>query len=101
MTINRHARSGQNACERAVLATLAFRVRNVDGACRWVLSRAEPVRAADGALLYWIGLDLDIEQRKQAEFYLAEGQRPMSVGEGLMRRRPLREGVQRGVDNVF
>ena len=52
-----------------------FRVRNADGEYRWFLSRAEPVRASDGTLLYWIGVNLDIEDRKQAEFYLAEGQR--------------------------
>jgi len=52
-----------------------FRVRHADGEYRWFLSRAEPVRASDGTLLYWIGVNLDIEDRKQAEFYLAEGQR--------------------------
>ena len=52
-----------------------FRVRNADGEYRWFLSRAEPVRASDGTLLYWMGVNLDIEDPKQAEFYLAEGQR--------------------------
>ena len=54
---------------------VSFRVRNTEGGYRWFLSRAEPVRASDGTLLYWIGVNLDIEDRKQAEFYLAEGQR--------------------------
>ena len=54
---------------------VSFRVRNAEGGYRWFLSRAEPVRAAGGTLLYWIGVNLDIEERKQAEFYLAEGQR--------------------------
>jgi formate hydrogenlyase transcriptional activator len=31
-------------------------------------------------LLYWIGINLDVEERKQAEFYLAEGQRLAHVG---------------------
>ncbi len=31
-------------------------------------------------MLYWIGINLDIEQRKQAEFYLAEGQRLAHAG---------------------
>ncbi len=35
---------------------VSFRVRNAEGGYRWFLSRAEPVRAADGTLLYWIGL---------------------------------------------
>ena len=59
---------------------VSFRVRNAEGAYRWFVSRTEPVRAPDGTLLYWIGLNLDIEERKQAEFYLAEGQRLAHIG---------------------
>ncbi len=59
---------------------MSFRVRNAEGGYRWFLSRAEPVRASDGTLLYWIGVNLDIEDRKQAEFYLAEGQRLAHMG---------------------
>jgi PAS domain S-box-containing protein len=59
---------------------MSFRVRNAEGRYRWFLSRAEPVRASDGTLLYWIGINLDIEDRKQAEFYLAEGQRLARMG---------------------
>jgi len=54
---------------------VTFRVRNAEGGYRWFLSRAEPLRASDGTLLYWIGINLDIDERKQAEFYLAEGVR--------------------------
>ena len=59
---------------------VSFRVRNAEGSYRWFLSRAEPVRASDGTLLYWIGVNLDIEDRQQAEFYLAEGQRLAHMG---------------------
>ncbi len=59
---------------------VSFRVRNVAGGYRWFLSRAEPVRASDGDLLCWIRMNLDIEDRKQAEFYLAEGQRLAHMG---------------------
>jgi formate hydrogenlyase transcriptional activator len=59
---------------------VSFRVRNAAGGYRWFLSRAEPVRASDGTLLYWIGINLDIEDRKQAEFYLGEGQRLAHIG---------------------
>jgi PAS domain S-box-containing protein len=59
---------------------VSFRVRNAEGGYRWFLSRAEPVRAANGTLLCWIGVNLDIEERKQAEFYLAEGQRLAHTG---------------------
>src|SRR4030095_3045173 len=59
---------------------VSFRVRNAEGGYRWHLSRVEPVRASDGTLLYWIGVNLDIEDRKQAELYLAEGQRLAHTG---------------------
>ncbi len=59
---------------------MSFRVRNTEGRYRWFLSRAEPVRASDGTLLYWIGVNLDIEDRKRAEFHLAEGQRLAHMG---------------------
>jgi PAS domain S-box-containing protein len=59
---------------------VSFRVRNADGAYRWFLSRAEPLRAQDGTILYWIGINLDIDDRKQAEFYLAEGERLAHTG---------------------
>jgi PAS domain S-box-containing protein len=54
---------------------VTFRARSAEGAYRWFLSRAEPLQADDGTLLYWIGVNLDIDERKQAEFYLAEAQR--------------------------
>jgi len=53
----------------------SFRARNAEGGYRWFLSRAEPLRAKDGTLLYWVGVNLEIDELKQAEFYLAEGQR--------------------------
>jgi PAS domain S-box-containing protein len=59
---------------------LTFRVRGAVGEYRWFLSRAEPLRAGDGTLLFWIGVNLDIEERKQAEFYLAEAQRLAHMG---------------------
>src|SRR6201990_2178941 len=69
------SRRAWSACLRTGRAgQMSFRVRNAEGGYRWFLSRAEPVRGSDGTLLHWIGVNLDIEDRKQAEFYLAEGQ---------------------------
>jgi formate hydrogenlyase transcriptional activator len=56
------------ACNRTGTAgQAAFRIRNSEGKYRWFLSRLEPLRASDGTLLYWIGINLDIEELKRAE----------------------------------
>ena len=44
-----------------------FRVRNAEGGYRWFVGRAEPVRSSKGTLLYWVGVNLDIDDDKQAE----------------------------------
>ena len=70
------------------------RIRNAEGKYRWFLSRVEPLRTSDGTLLYWIGVNLDIDERKLAEerlikstqelkrseFYLTEAQRLAHIG---------------------
>ena len=43
---------------------VTFRVRNAQGGYRWFLSRVEPLQTTDGTLRYWIGVNLDIEERK-------------------------------------
>ena len=45
---------------------VSFRARNAEGGYRWFLSRAEPLRANDGTILYWIGINFDIEERKRS-----------------------------------
>jgi PAS domain S-box-containing protein len=64
-----------------------FRVRNAQGGYRWFLSRTEPLRASDGTILQWVGVNLEIEELKCAEqalqrsqFYLREGQRLAHMG---------------------
>src|SRR5712675_2863827 len=52
----------------------SFRVRNAQGGYRWFLSRAEPLRASDGTIIQWVGVNLDIEERKYAEEALRESE---------------------------
>jgi PAS domain S-box-containing protein len=59
---------------------VSFRVRSGRGAYRWFLGRSDPLKATDGTLLGWIGINLDVEERKQSELYLAEGQRLAHTG---------------------
>ncbi len=44
-----------------------FPLRGGDGQYRWFLSRARPMRSADGTVRSWIGTSLDIHERKVAE----------------------------------
>src|SRR5882762_3741207 len=56
------------------------RVRRADGKYRWFLHREEPLRNEAGEIVKWYGASIEIEERKQAEFYLAEGQRLAHMG---------------------
>src|SRR5579864_2030098 len=54
-----------------------FRVPSAEGKYRWFLTRAEPLRANDGALLYWIGVNLDIDDAKRAEEALRKSEKEL------------------------
>ncbi len=59
---------------------VSFRLRDAEGEYRWFLSRAEPCRALNGRPLCWIGINLDVDDSRKAQFYLAEGQRLAHTG---------------------
>ncbi len=67
------------------------RLRRFDGAYRWFLFRANPVRDESGEIVKWYGTNVDIEDRKRAEeelrrseFYLSEGQRLAHMGSWVL-----------------
>src|SRR5277367_6027617 len=73
------SRKAWSNCLRAgEAAEFSQRVRNAQGDYRWFLSRAEPIRASDGTLLQWVGVNLDIDELKCAEQALREGERSAS-----------------------
>jgi PAS domain S-box-containing protein len=53
---------------------VSFRARDVHGGYRWFLSRAEPLRASDGTILQWVGVNLEIEELKSSEQGLRESE---------------------------
>ncbi|QPF83772.1 PAS domain-containing protein [Bradyrhizobium genosp. L] len=62
---------------------VSFRARNAQGGYRWFLSRAEPLRASDGTLLQWVGVNLDIEELKRAEHALMRSEAYLSEAQKL------------------
>ncbi|MBX6743488.1 MAG: PAS domain S-box protein [Acetobacteraceae bacterium] len=59
------------AVARGEVYRAEYRLRWADGGWRWTASRAVPLRDAAGAIVEWIGVNTDIEARKQAEQALA------------------------------
>jgi PAS domain S-box-containing protein len=44
----------------------AFRILGANGEYRWFLSHAEPLRDSEGQILYWVGVNIDIDEGKRA-----------------------------------
>lgn len=49
------------------LVDAEFRLRTADGGWRWTNVRAAPMRATDGTILRWVGMNIDIDARRRAE----------------------------------
>ena len=80
-------RVGSDNLKTGGTAEASCRIRDAQGNYRWFLSRTEPLRATDGTILYWIGINFDIEERKQVEVelrrskeYLADAERLSGTG---------------------
>ena len=50
------------------------RFRRADGAYRWHLSRAQPMRRPDGTISMWVGSNTDVDDLKRAQFDLQESE---------------------------
>ncbi len=64
------------------------RMRRHDGVYRWFSFRSKPVRDANGSVVEWYGVNVDIEDRKRAAILL-EGERRLF--DSIACSRPLRE----------
>ena len=53
------------ASEKSV--RIEYRMRHVSGEWRWMLASAAPVRDADGTVREWVGMNVEISERKAAE----------------------------------
>jgi PAS domain S-box-containing protein len=63
---------------------LELRIRRADGVYRWFLCRTRPVRGMNGAVVRWVCLNWDINDRKIAESHLrSEGQHYRRIVDGV------------------
>lgn len=68
----RAGRAWREAVAAARELSEEFRVRRADGAWRWTNVRAAPIRGAGGELRKWVGMNVDITERRDAEAALLE-----------------------------
>jgi len=69
----------QEAARQGTELSVEWRVRDRDGAERWLMSRGQPVRDADGRTVRYTGIVLDITQRKQEEEQLRKLNRTLKA----------------------
>jgi PAS domain S-box-containing protein len=56
----------------------AFPLRGKDGTYRWFLSRAQPIRDAEGNVIRWLGTNTDVTQQRQTQEALRESEERFS-----------------------
>jgi diguanylate cyclase (GGDEF)-like protein/PAS domain S-box-containing protein len=59
------AEKWENALRTGDPYDVEYRLRGKDGACRWFLCRANPIRNPGGEIVKWFGTCTDIEDQKQ------------------------------------
>jgi len=64
----------QTAIDSGQPFLLEQRCRRADGAYRWHLSRALPIRNDGGQIIIWVGANTDIDDQKRAEGLLRESE---------------------------
>lgn len=63
-----------HAMEKGTPFEFEHRFRRADGEFRWHLSRAHPMRRADGTIGMWVGSNIDVDDLKRAQFELRESE---------------------------
>jgi PAS domain S-box-containing protein len=74
----------QDAARSATELNAEWRVRSRDGSVRWLMSRGRPVRDAGGQVVRYLGICVDITDRKRAEEALRQEDRRKSDFLGVL-----------------
>lgn len=69
------------ACARLDPVAVEYRLRGKDGQFRWFLDVARPRFSPDGEYLGYIGVLIDIDERRQLQAQLAQAQKMEAVGQ--------------------
>ncbi len=74
--VDRVVASKKRALETGEVWDETFPLRGANGEYRWFLTRAVPIRNADGRIVRWFGTNTDITERQQREeAFAAQGRR--------------------------
>ena len=65
--VDRVAKYLQHCVDTGVVWEDTFPLRGADGEYRWFLSRAEPIRDANGKIVRWFGTNTDIEDNRRGD----------------------------------
>ena len=84
--IDRASAAWSHSLETGERYEIQFRIRGSDGAYRFFLIRAEPVRSADGRIILWIGTDTDVDDQNQQRTELAHLNATLEEQVGAVRR---------------
>ena len=77
-------RTVQEAASQGIDLNVEFRVRDRDGAERWLLSRGRAIRDADGQVVRFIGIAVNITEQKRTEEALRKSERLYrAIGESI------------------
>ncbi|KAK9490280.1 hypothetical protein V1508DRAFT_425327 [Lipomyces doorenjongii] len=61
-------RAWRNALKKGDSLSLQLRIRRFDGAYRYFVVRAVPLRDSKGSIVHWFGTNMDIHDQRMAEF---------------------------------
>jgi PAS domain S-box-containing protein len=56
-----------------------YRLRSPDGGWRWTNVRAAPIRSAEGEVVKWVGMNIDITDRKEMERSLVASEQHLRI----------------------